>query len=101
VAEPPVPVAALGDVDFLPGQANPLGEVLLVGPAAEMFARLVQSIPRGIVLFMSDPDGEVVMNPAAGEQPRYRVPRRILLQVFTQSDRTNFRDSCAALVQGA
>src|SRR6516162_9677888 len=99
VAVPPEPVAALGNVNLFPGPSNTLGEVLLSRPAAQVFPRLVQRIPGRVVFFMPDPDGEVVVNPAARRQSRQRIPRRVVYQVFPQLDRANLRNLRASLIQ--
>src|SRR5579871_6523893 len=69
VAIPPEPVAALGNVDLLPGPANAVrGNMLLLGACSQMFAGAVQGVPGRVILLMAYPDGEVVVDPAAGKQ---------------------------------
>ena len=70
VAIPPEPVGALGDVDLVPGA----GERGRIVPAGSLFldqerASGVEGVPALVVLGMADPDGEVVADPAAGEEP--------------------------------
>src|SRR5262249_41643320 len=67
VAVPPEPVAALGDVDLLPRLAEPVGgDEALLAALAEVLAGAVQGVPGGVVFLVADPDGEVVVDPAAG-----------------------------------
>src|SRR5262249_3225436 len=61
----------------------------------------VQGVPGGVVLLVADPDGEVVVDPAAGEQVRQRVARRLALQVVADPHRLDVGGPAAALVQGA
>ena len=62
----------------------------------------MQGVPGGVVLLVADPDGEVVADPAAGEQARQRVARRMLLQVFADRAPGGRPASCVQrLVEGA
>ena len=100
VAVPPEPVATFGDVQLLPGLADLVrrrqGRLRVF---AQVLAGAVQRVPGGVVLFVADPDGEVVVDPAAGEQPRQRVAWRVLAQEFADRDGPHARRRRAALVQ--
>src|SRR5690606_2716493 len=79
VAVPPEPVAPLGDVEFFPG--TPQAVFLDAAPRVhllEVLSGLMDGIPGAVVLLMTDPDGEVVGDPASGEELVDAVPRRIL-----------------------
>src|SRR5262249_15798688 len=102
VAVPPEPVAALGDVNFLPGLLQPVGgHQPLPGPLPQVLPGPVQGVPGGVVLLLGDPDGEVVPDPATGEQPREGVPGRVLFQEVAALHRADLGALAAALVEGA
>ena len=81
VAIPPEPVGALGDIDFVPGSLE--GGCVVAersffgceeGPCG------VQRVPGLIVFGVADPDGEVVADPASGEEAWECVVRAGVLQ---------------------
>src|SRR5262249_54212097 len=90
VAVPPEPVRALGNVDLLPG----LGECRRVMPARALLgeqelARDMQFVPAAVVLGMTDPDGEILADPAPGEEPLQRLPWWMLGEELADADRAN------------
>ena len=80
VAEPPEPVAPLGDVQFFPGAAQLLGRLARRAwpRATRCCARLEQQVPGPVALGMADPDAEIVADPTAGEQVADLVGGRML-----------------------
>src|SRR5205823_3443797 len=102
LAIPPEPVRALGDVDLLPGPGHG-GRVV---PARALLgdqdrAGTVQGIPAAVVLGMSDPDGEIVADPAPGVEPLQRALRRMLAEEFADADRPDPRVADRPLVDRA
>src|SRR4051794_23374627 len=101
VAEPPEPVAALGNVNLPPcllqraqilsAGGRPQGRsIVAVAPRLALLLRLllqvltgaVQGVPGGVVLLVADPDPEVVGDPQASEQTRQQVLRWMSLQIL-------------------
>src|SRR5260370_31628371 len=66
-----------------------------------MRARLMEGVPGGIVLFVADPDREIVVNPAAGKQRWQRVARRMLVEILADLQRMNIAGPRAALIECA
>src|SRR5215471_5953360 len=93
VAVPPEPVAPLGDVQLLPRALNLLVSLPPCLPVSlsldQELARLVQRVPRRVVLLVADPDRVVVVNPAPREQVRQRVARRMGFELLAELDRAN------------
>jgi len=68
VAEPPEPIAALGDAQLFPGTVELVGRSGLVRRGGQqMLPRFVQPVPCLVAFGVSDPDAEIVLNPTAGE----------------------------------
>src|SRR5437870_5133778 len=102
VAEPPEPVAPLGNVQFLPGPAGPLGtDHVLLGSFQQMLARPVQRVPGRVVFLMANPDGEVMTDPTAGKQMRQGVARRMFFEKSADLDRLDIARAHTALIKGA
>ena len=105
VAEPPEPVAPFGDVDFVPRAGEELGGQrvrrfgLIELRLFEELARLVEQIPRGVILGVTDPDAEVVVDPTPREQVRNVIGRRELADVILDSDRLHVRARDATAVE--
>src|SRR2546427_5610805 len=78
-AEPPEPVAALGDQDLAPRQRGLLGVPrTLLGLRVEPFAGLGKQVPRNVVLRVSDPRVEARADPAAGMKVMQQLLGRML-----------------------
>src|SRR5207245_195180 len=102
LAKPPEPVAAFGNVQLLPGAAELLGaDNSLLRSLQQMLARLVERVPGGIVFLMTNPDGEVVTDPATGKEMRQRVARRMFFQEGADLDRLEVARADTALIKGA
>ncbi|MNL30385.1 hypothetical protein D3C87_1521170 [compost metagenome] len=79
-AEPPVPVAALGDVNLLARLRPARNAAPLLG--GEGFARLRQKLPGTILGRISDPGREVRVDPRAAEQVGQGLTRRVRREVL-------------------
>src|SRR5207244_9953523 len=102
LAEPPAPIAALGDVNLLPGLTDPIGiAVLGAGPLAKVLPGLVQRIPSRVVFLVTNPDGKVVIDPASRKQFGQGVAWRKALQISSHAVWQNVRRAHAALIEGA
>src|SRR5262249_23133911 len=80
-AEPPEPVAALGDEDLAP-RVHRLARLVraLARGLFEPGARFGQEVPRSVVVWVADPGVEARADPAARVQPVQLLLRRMLLQ---------------------
>ena len=80
-AEPPEPVAALGDEDLAPG-VHRLARLVRALPRLllEPRARVGQQVPRSVVVGVADPRVEAGADPAAGVQAVKLLLGRMLLQ---------------------
>src|SRR5438552_3410803 len=92
VAVPPVPVASLGDHDFLPrGLLLLLGQ--FVGIRGNVFLdRLTyfkKVIPGLVILLVAEPDSEIMVDPASSEETRQRLCRRKFADKIADSRRPN------------
>src|ERR1700722_2791624 len=102
VAEPPEPVAAFRDEHLLPGVLDGLGSRLpLRFGLFEELTRLVEQVPGGIVFVMSDPDREVVRDPASRVKIADAVGRRLLFEIVANPLRPNLGVLHAASVERA
>src|SRR6266478_5644239 len=102
VAEPPIPVTALGDINLLPGLANAVGVGVFARSAlAEMFPSAVQGVPGRVILLVTNPGGEIVIDPASGKELWQCVAGRIALQISCDTKSVNVLGTRAALVEGA
>ena len=102
VAVPPEPVGALGDEDLLPGSGHD-GRIMPAGTLLghQELAGRVHCVPAPIVFRMTDPDCEVVADPASREQPRQGVLRRVPADELAGLHRLDARITRHALVERA
>src|SRR6266498_2928929 len=80
---------------------SPFSVLHFFGPAEQEFAGAMKRVPAGIVLLVADPDGEVVIDPAARKQTRHGVWRRIFLQISAERYRPHVGAAATALIEGA
>src|SRR5262249_30787636 len=69
-------------------------------PLLEVLARPVQGVPGGVVLLVADPDGEVMADPAPGEQVGQGIARRMPFQEGPDLHRPNVGGAGTPLVEG-
>src|SRR5262249_44044318 len=79
------------------GRVVPAGALLL----EQERARGVQLVPAAVVFGMTDPDREVVADPAPGEEPVQGLPRGMLGEELAQANRADARVAHRLLVDRA
>ena len=91
-AEPPEPVAPLGDEDLAPREGRLLRVLgALLRLRVEPVARLREQVPRHVVLGVADPGVEARPDPAAGVQVVQLLLRRVLGEKIRHGGRDDVR----------
>ncbi len=100
VAVPPEPVGALGDIELVPGLRQTAGSCLPERSSLdEERAGGVQRVPAPVIFGMADPDGEVVADPASGEQVVQRIVRGMVAEKLADLDRPDLPVAGGGLVE--
>ena len=100
IAEPPEPIASLGDRKLLPGVIERFLPTRPVSVTCWRWLRVWLSRSQGAVAFgMADPDTEVVLDPTAGEEVRQFVGGRMLFQVVANSDGRDIGVTCHPTIE--
>jgi len=61
-------------------------------PLDEILPRPLQRIPGRVILFVTNPDGKIMVDPAAGAQIREGVARRMLVEEVADPDRLDLAE---------